>query len=46
MIHKNKMQKYQVNATSQNESCLLHRLKFQLEEDAISAGPEISLRLF
>ena len=39
MAHKNKMQKYPVDATSQNKSCLLRRFKSRLEKD-ISAGPK------
>ena len=40
MAHKNKIQKYPVNTTSQNESCLLYWLKSLLEKEAISAGPK------
>ena len=39
MAHKNKMQKYPVDPTSQNKSCLLRRFKSRLEKD-ISAGPK------
>ena len=38
VAHKNKMQKYPVDATNQNELCLLRQLKSQLEKDTISAG--------
>ena len=38
--HKNKTQKYPVDTTCQNVSCLLLRLKSHLEKDTISAGPE------
>ena len=40
MAHKNKMQKYPVDTTSQAESCLLRRHKSWLEKDEISAGPK------
>ena len=40
MAHENKMSKYPVDTTSQNEWCLLCLLKFRLETDAISAGPK------
>ena len=40
MAHENKMLKYPVDTTSQNESCLLPRLKSRLEKDEISAGPK------
>ena len=40
MTHKNKTQKYPVDTTSQNESCLLRQLKFRLEKDTISGGPK------
>ena len=40
MAQKNKMQKYQVDTTNQNESCLLRWLKSQLEKDEITAGPK------
>ena len=40
MTHKNKMWKYPVDTTSQNEPGLLHRLKPWLEKDANSAGPK------
>ena len=33
-------QKYLVNTTYQNMSCLLLRLKSRLEKDAVSAGPK------
>ena len=35
-----KMQKYPVDKTSQNKSCLLRLLKSRLVKDEISAGPE------
>ena len=37
MAHKNKMQKYSVDATTQNELSLMRRLKSRLEKDEISA---------
>ena len=37
------MQKYPVDTTSQNESCLLRQLKSRLEKDAISARPKQDL---
>ena len=37
---KNKMQKYPVDTTSQNKSCLLRRLKLRLEKDEILLGPK------
>ena len=40
MTHKNKIQKYPVDTTCQNLSCLWLRLKSDPEKDAISAGPE------
>ena len=40
MAHKYKMQKYPVDTTCQNVSCLLLQLKSRLEKDAISAGPK------
>ena len=40
MAHKNKMKKYPVDTTSQNESGLLRRLKSRLEKYEISAGPK------
>ena len=40
MAHKNKMQKYSVDTTSQNKSCLLRRLKSRLVKDEISVGPK------
>ena len=40
MAYKNKIYKYPVDATGQNESCLMRRLKSQLEKDAILAGPK------
>ena len=40
MVHKNKTQKYPVDTTGQNASCLLLWLKFRLEKDAISADPK------
>ena len=40
MAHKNKMQKYPVDTTSQNESCLLRGLKSRLKKDAILADPK------
>ena len=40
MAHKNQMQKYPLNKTSENESCLLRRLKSRLVKDKISAGPK------
>ena len=36
----NKMQKYPVDTTRQNESCLLSRLRSRQEKDVISAGPK------
>ena len=39
MTHKNKKQKYPVDKTCQNASCLLLRLKSRLEKHAILAGP-------
>ena len=38
MAHKNKTQKYPVDTTSQNMSCLLLRLKPLQKKDVISAG--------
>ena len=40
MAHKNEMQKYPIDTTSQNESCLLCQLKSRPEKDTISAGPK------
>ena len=40
MDHKNKMQKYPVDAASQNESFLLRQHKSRLEKDAVSTGPK------
>ena len=40
MAHKNKIQKYPLDTTSQNELCLLRQLKLQLKKDAVSAGPK------
>ena len=40
MVQKNKTQKYPVDTTCQNESCLLRRLKSRPEKDTISAGPK------
>ena len=40
MALKNKMQKYSVDTTSQNESYLMCQLKSHLEKDEISAGPK------
>ena len=40
MVHKNKTQKYPVDTTGQNSSCLLLWLKSRLEKDAISADPK------
>ena len=41
MAHKSEMYKYPVGITSQNEVCLLRRLKSRLEKDEISAGLQI-----
>ena len=40
MAHKNKMSKYLVDTTSQNESCSLRRFISRLEKDEISADPK------
>ena len=41
MAHKSEMYKYPVGTTSQNEVCLLRRLKSRLGKDEISAGLQI-----
>ena len=40
MAHKNKTQKYPVDTSCKNVSCLLLRLKSRLEKEVISAGPK------
>ena len=40
MAHKNKTQKYPVDTTYNNVTCLLLWLKPRLEKDVISAGPK------
>ena len=40
MAHKNRMDKYLANTTSQNKSCLMRQLKSRQEKDAISVSPK------